>query len=65
MNDGLIPANIARHTGPGMRAQIVEVVVRQALAGVPWRQICAGTMQVNNIAPEEIEAEVRRRKMTP
>ena len=35
---------------------------RQALAGAPWREICVGPMQVNNIAPEEVEAEVLRRK---
>ncbi len=46
----------------GVRGQVFEVVVRQALAGAPWREICAGPMQVNNITPEDVEAEVQRRK---
>lgn len=48
--------------GSGVRAQVFEVIVRQALAGAPWREICAGPMQVNNISPEEVEAEVKRRQ---
>jgi RNA polymerase subunit RPABC4/transcription elongation factor Spt4 len=47
--------------GAGVREQVLEVIVRQALAGAPWREICAGPMQVNNITPQEVEAEVRRR----
>ena len=39
-----------------------EVIVRQALAGAPWRDICAGPMSVNNITAEEVEAEVKRRQ---
>lgn len=46
----------------GMRATVFEVIVRQALAGAPWREICAGPMQVNNITFEEIEEEVRKRR---
>ena len=48
--------------GSGVRAQVFEVIVRQALAGAPWREICASPMQVNNISPEEVEAEVKRRQ---
>ncbi|CAN5136124.1 hypothetical protein BH10CYA1_BH10CYA1_62660 [soil metagenome] len=48
--------------GSGVRAQVFEVIVRQALAGAPWREICAGPMQVNNISPEEVETEVKRRQ---
>ncbi len=48
--------------GSGVRAQVFEVIVRQALAGAPWREICAGPMQVNNISPDEVEAEVKRRQ---
>jgi hypothetical protein len=48
--------------GNGVRAQVFEVIVKQALAGAPWREICAGPMEVNSISPVEIEAEVRRRK---
>jgi hypothetical protein len=48
--------------GTGVRAQVFEVIVRQALAGAPWREICANPMQVNNISADEVEAEVRRRQ---
>ncbi len=48
--------------GSGVRAQVFEVIVRQALAGAPWREICAGPMQVNNISAEEVETEVKRRQ---
>jgi len=48
--------------GSGVRAQVFEVIVRQALAGAPWREICAGPMQVNNISAEEVESEVKRRQ---
>ncbi|HEY9777385.1 MAG TPA: hypothetical protein V6C81_26720 [Planktothrix sp.] len=48
--------------GSGVRAQVFEVIVRQALAGAPWKEICAGPMSVNNITPEEVEAEVKRRQ---
>ncbi len=44
----------------GVRNQVFEVIVKQALGGAPWREICAGPMQVNNITPDEIEDEVRR-----
>jgi hypothetical protein len=48
--------------GSGVRAQVFEVIVRQALAGAPWREICAGPMSVNNITPDEVETEVKRRQ---
>ncbi len=48
--------------GMGVRQQVFEVIVRQALAGAPWREICAGPMQVNNITPDEVESEVKRRQ---
>lgn len=48
--------------GGGVRGQVFEVIVRQALAGAPWREICAGPLQVNNISPQEIQNEVERRK---
>jgi Ca-activated chloride channel homolog len=47
--------------GSGVRAQVFEVVVRQAIEGAPWREICAGPMQVNNISEEEVIQEVARR----
>jgi RNA polymerase subunit RPABC4/transcription elongation factor Spt4 len=56
-------ALVTRQYDPaGVRAKILEVIVRQALAGVAWREVCAGPMQVNGITPEEVEAEVKRRK---
>lgn len=48
--------------GSGVREKVFEVVVRQALAGAPWREICAGPMQVNQINPADVEAEVDRRQ---
>lgn len=48
--------------GMGVRAQVFEVIVRQALAGAAWKDICAGPMLVNQITSEEIEEEVRRRR---
>ena len=48
--------------GMGVRQQVFEVIVRQALAGAPWREICDGPMKVNNISPEEVETEVKRRQ---
>lgn len=58
------PANqfVSGSFGSGVRAQVFEVIVRQAFAGAPWREMCAGPMQVNNISPEEVEAEVQRRQ---
>lgn len=48
--------------GSGVRQQVFEVIVRQAMAGAPWRQICMGPMQVNNITEKEILEEVARRQ---
>jgi Ca-activated chloride channel family protein len=48
--------------GSGVRAQVFEVICQQAMAGSRWRQVCAGPMQANNITPEEVEAEVARRR---
>jgi hypothetical protein len=48
--------------GTGVRAQVFEVIVRQALSGAPWREICAGPMEVNNICPQQVEAAVRLRR---
>jgi len=46
------------------RAQVLEVIVRQSLAGAPWREICSGPMKDNGITPEEVESEVERRKQS-
>ncbi len=48
--------------GPGVRAQVFEVIVRQAMAGAPWKEICRGPMATNNIKEQEVEAEIRRRR---
>lgn len=45
-----------------IRQQVFEVIVRQALKGAPWRELCAGPMQVNQITAEEIEAELKKRQ---
>ncbi len=47
--------------GLGVRGQVFEVIVRQAMAGAPWQEICQGPMQVNQITEAEIQAEVVRR----
>ncbi len=47
--------------GVGVRAQVFEVIVRQGIAGAPWREICAGPMQVNNISADDIQEEIDRR----
>jgi len=47
--------------GSGVRQQVFEVIVRQAIAGAPWKEICAGPMQVNKISVHEVEEEIARR----
>lgn len=47
--------------GSAVRAQVLEVVIRQALAGAPWKEVCRGPMLVNDISVEEVEDAVRRR----
>jgi len=32
-----------------IRERVFELIVRQAMAGVPWREICAGPMRMNEI----------------
>lgn len=51
----------ARPYGKGVREQIFQIIVNQALSGNDWQSTCAGPMQVNNITPEAVESEVRRR----
>lgn len=55
------PAGPASY-GSGVRPQVFEVIVRQAMAGAPWQEICSGPMQVNNISPAEVQQEVHRRQ---
>lgn len=47
--------------GMGVRQQVFEVIVRQALNGAPWREICETPMKVNNITEEEVQTEIDRR----
>ncbi|HEY9716612.1 MAG TPA: hypothetical protein V6C69_04030 [Trichormus sp.] len=49
-------------TGGLKREQVFEVIVRVALGGSAWRQICADSMQANQITEEEVENEVKRRR---
>lgn len=48
--------------GAGVRAQVFEVIVIQAMAGAPWQEICRGPMQINNITIEEVEEELQKRR---
>lgn len=47
--------------GTTVRQQVFEVIVRQAIAGAPWREMCALPMQINNITEKEIKEEVECR----
>lgn len=49
-------------TNNGVRTQVFEVIVRQATAGAPWKEICKGAMTVNGITEEEVIQEVERRQ---
>jgi hypothetical protein len=52
-----------RATWKGVRDQVLEVIVRQAMAGAPWQEICAGPMLVNDITVQDVETELRKRGM--
>jgi len=56
------PSAAAPAEGGLKRAQVLEVIVRVALGGSAWRQICAETMLANEITAEEVENEVKRRR---
>lgn len=47
--------------GDGGKRQVLEVIVRQALAGAPWRVICAGPLAVNALEHCDIFKEMVRR----
>jgi hypothetical protein len=49
--------------GAGIRKQVFELVVQQALNGASWRDVCATHMKLNLISPQEVEQEVQRRTM--
>ena len=46
----------------GIRAQVLEVIVRQAAAGAPWKELCARPMEVNGITPAEVEDILKKRQ---
>jgi len=48
--------------GSDVRSQVFEVIVRQAITGAPWREICARPLRVNQITADEVEAEVSKRR---
>jgi hypothetical protein len=48
--------------GMGVRSQILELAVRQAMVGGPWKEQCAHAMATNSISADEVETEVRRRQ---
>lgn len=48
--------------GASIKQQVFEVIVRQAMAGAPWRDICNAAMIANGIDPKEIEEELRHRQ---
>jgi RNA polymerase primary sigma factor len=48
--------------GGGVRRHVLEVILRQALAGTSWREICASQMLVHNISIEEVERELSQRR---
>lgn len=49
-------------SGIVVRTQVFENIVRKALAGAEWRQLCASVMRVNQISVDEVRIEVVRRK---
>ncbi len=45
-----------------LRQAVFDIVVKQAVAGAPWKDLCRGPMEINGISIAEIEAEVSRRR---
>jgi tetratricopeptide (TPR) repeat protein len=45
-----------------LRQAVFDIVVKQAVAGAPWKDLCRGPLEINGITEAEIEAEVGRRK---
>ncbi len=59
---GVASASGAASYSSRIRAQVLEVIVRQAAAGAPWKEICAGPMEVNEISPAEVEDILKKRQ---
>lgn len=51
--------------GENVRSTLLDLIVNQALHGVDWRVVCAGPMLTNQIAAEEVEAELAARLSSP
>ncbi len=47
--------------GAGVRDQVLEVIVRQAIAGAPWERLFGQILSVNNIDPDEVREELAHR----
>jgi hypothetical protein len=47
--------------GPHVRALTLQMIVEHALAGAPWREICAQPMKANLITEEEVLLEIQAR----
>ncbi len=46
---------------PRNKEEVFEHIVRQALAGAPWKEIYPAVLQFNGITVAEIEQEVKLR----
>lgn len=44
-----------------MKELTVDVIVRQALAGSDWQQVCREVMDANDISPKDVLQELHRR----
>jgi len=55
---------MALSTQSRIEDQILEVIVKQAMAGGDWQQMCAATMEKNNIGERQVETELLRRKQS-
>jgi hypothetical protein len=47
--------------GAHVRALTLQMIVEHALAGAPWREICAEPMKANAITEEEVTVEIQAR----
>ncbi len=45
-----------------VRSMVLDVIVKQALSGASWHDVCASSMDKYKITAEEVQAEVQRRK---
>jgi hypothetical protein len=54
--------NLLSPYGKDVRGQVFEVIVRQGLAGAPWREIFQGPMMVNRISEASVAYEIKRRQ---